>query len=183
MDIKQTQALTVQANATIISECTIYRTRAGISIQSNSDTIITHVVSIRTDSVLFLPHPPMSRLATATSTTTAQESISCDSSCITITDSYADTNGIGFLAEQSSHIEISASAARDNDDNEGGMFFEDCQYISIINSFLVHNGVGINLINSSACYIDSCNFSFNTHFSCKLKQSLSSISVKELCVY
>jgi parallel beta-helix repeat protein len=179
----QTNAgIEVLANATIISECTIYRARAGISIQSNSDTIIASCCFHTNGFGILSSSSTYVTISHCIFYHNGAGVYLSDSSCVTITDSYADTNGIGFLAERSSHIEISASAARDNDDNEGGMFFEDCQYISIINSFLVHNGVGVNLINSSACYINSCNFSFNTHFSCKLKQSLSSILLKN-CVF
>jgi parallel beta-helix repeat protein len=100
-----------------------------------------------------------------------------DTHCTTITNSYADTNGIGFLSEQSSNIYLTHSAARDNDDNEGGMFFSRCSYIEINNCNLEHNGVGVNLINSSTCYIDHCTFTLNTHFACKLKEALSGIII------
>jgi len=172
----------IGSNATTITECTLYRTRIGICVQNCSDANI-HSCRFHTNGFGIV------------SSSSDDITISCDifyhngagvflsgSSCITITDSYADTNGIGFLAEESSHIEISRSAARDNDDNEGGMFFEDCQYVTVSNSYLVHNGVGINLINSSTCYINGCNFSLNTHFSCKLKQSLDSIIVTN-CIF
>lgn len=172
----------IHANFTRITECTFYRSYAGIHVQNQSEITITSCrfhtngfgivssssVFVDIDQCVFYHNGAGVSLV--------------DSSCVSITHSYADTNGIGFLAEQSSLIDISESAARDNNDNEGGMFFIDCQYINILNSYIVHNGVGVNLVNSSACYIKSCNFSLNTHFSCKFKGSASSIFLTK-CVF
>lgn len=174
--------IAVIANTTTITECTIYRTRAGISVQDSSETAIT---SCRFHTNGFGIVSSSSVFVTIDQCTFYHNGAGVylyDTSCVTITHSYADTNGIGFLCERSSHIDISESAARDNDDNEGGMFFVDCQYINIINCYIVHNGVGVNLVNSSACYIDSCNFSLNTHFSCKFKNSVSSILLTN-CIF
>jgi len=172
----------VQANFTTITECIFYRSHAGIVVQNQSEITITSCrfhtngFGIVSSSSVFVS------IDQCTFYHNGAGVYLMDSSCVSITHSYADTNGIGFLAEQSSHINISESAARDNDDNEGGMFFVDCQYINILNSHIVHNGVGVNLVNSSACYIKSCNFSLNTHFSCKLKESSSSIFLTN-CVF
>ncbi len=174
--------IAISANTTTIKECTIYRTRAGISVQTSSETTITSCrfhtngFGICSSSSVFIS------IDQCTFYHNGAGVYLFDTSCVIITHSYADTNGIGFLCERSSHIDISESAARDNDDNEGGMFFVDCQYINLINSYLVHNGVGVNLVNSSACFIDRCNFSLNTHFSCKLLKSGSSILLTN-CVF
>jgi len=174
--------ITVNANTTTITECTVYRTRTGISIQNNSETIITNC-RFHTNGygIAF----SSSAFVTIDKCTFYHNGIGVylyDTHCITITNSYTDTNGIGFLCEHSSNIQISSSAARDNDDNEGGMFFVDSNYINIINCYLVHNGVGVNLVNSSACYIDQCNFSLNTHFACKLKETVSGIILTN-CIF
>jgi parallel beta-helix repeat protein len=172
----------IYANTTSITDCTIYRARAGILVQNSSETTIkscrfhTNGFGIFSSSCLFV---------TIDSCTLYHNGAGVylyDTTCVTIIRSYADTNGIGFLCEASSNIAISGSAARDNDDNEGGMFFIDCQFVSINNCYLVHNGVGVNLVNSSACFIESCNFSLNTHFSCKFLRSSSSILLKN-CVF
>ena len=115
--------IAVLANATTITECTIYRARAGIFVQKQSETTIINsrfltngfgIVSsssafVAIDQCIFYHNGAGVYLSNST--------------CVTITHSYADTNGIGFLCERSSHIDISESAARDNNDNEGGMFF------------------------------------------------------------
>jgi parallel beta-helix repeat protein len=174
--------ITVSANTTTITECTIYRTRTGISVQNKSETIITHC-RLHTNGygILF----SSSAFVTIDQCTFYHNGIGAylyETHCITITKSYTDTNGIGFLCERSSNIHISDSAACDNDDNEGGMFFTDCAYVNLINCNLNHNGVGVNLVNSSACYIDHCNFSLNTHFACKLKETVSGVILTN-CIF
>jgi parallel beta-helix repeat protein len=172
----------VLANTTTITECTIYRARIGICVQNQSETSITNSRFHTNGFGIVSSSSAFVTISQCTFYHNGAGVYLTGTTCVTIAHSYADTNGIGFLCERSSHIDISDSAARDNDDNEGGMFFVDCQYINIINSYIVHNGVGVNLINSSACYIDSCNFSLNTHFSCKLKKSVSSILLTN-CVF
>ena len=51
----------------------------------------------------------------------------------------------------------------------------DSIYITVQNCNIANNGVGVRLARSSACYIGQCNFSRNTHFSCMITDSLSSI--------
>jgi parallel beta-helix repeat protein len=174
--------IAVFSNTTTITECTIYRTRTGILVQNKSETIIASS-QFHTNGygILF----STSAFVTIDHCTFYHNGIGAylyETYCITITNSYTDTNGIGFLCERSSNIHISESAARDNDDNEGGMFFVDCSFVNIINCYLVDNGVGVNLVNSSACYINQCNFSFNTHFACKLKEAVSGIIITN-CIF
>ncbi|MBP1662542.1 MAG: S-layer-related duplication domain protein, partial [Thermoplasmatales archaeon] len=172
----------VKANKTSITECTIYRARAGISVQNSSQTTIassrfhTNGFGIFTSSSVYVTIDQCILYHNGAGV------YLFNTTCATITRSYADTNGIGFLCEQSSNIDILDSAARDNDDNEGGMFFVNCQYVNIINCYLVHNGVGVNLVESAACYLEACTFSLNTHFACKLLRSSSSILLKN-CVF
>ncbi|PNX47254.1 MAG: hypothetical protein BV459_04815 [Thermoplasmata archaeon M11B2D] len=174
--------ISIIANTTTVTECTIFRTRAGISTQNTSDTIID---SSRFHTNGFGILISQSAFVTIDQCTFYHNGIGVfcyETQLITITNSYADTNGIGFLCERSTNIHISASAARDNDDNEGGMFFVDCTFIDIINCYLVHNGFGVNLVNSSACYIEQCNFSLNTHFACKLRKVVASVILKN-CIF
>ena len=174
---QENAGISVAADTTTITGCTIYRARTGISIHSKNGTIITNCRF----------HTNGYGILSSSSTSIVIDQCSFyhngigaylyETQSITITNSYADTNGIGYLCERSSNIHISDSAARDNDDNEGGMFFVHCSDINIINCYIVNNGFGVNLINSSDCDIDRCNFSLNTHFSCKLTESVSSILV------
>jgi nitrous oxidase accessory protein NosD len=175
-------AIAILANSTSIQECTLYRAHAGLFIQNSSDITILSCQLHTNGFGIFSSSSDFISIDGCILYHNGAGVYLYNSTCVTITHSYADTNGIGFLAEHSSNINITDSAARDNDDNEGGMFFVDCQYINIINSYLVHNGVGVNLVNSSACYIDACNFSLNTHFACKLLRSSSSILITN-CIF
>jgi parallel beta-helix repeat protein len=167
--------IAVAANFTTISDCVIYRARAGIALYSTSEQRIS---SCRFHTNGYGIHCSTSAFITVDSCTFYHNGVGIylfETNCITIGNSYADTNGIGFLFERSSNIEITKSAARDNDDNEGGMFFDSCSFVNILNCYSVHNGVGVFLSNSTACYLDRCNFSLNTHFSCKFDQAVSGI--------
>ena len=169
---KENAGITVIADTATITRCTIYRTHTGIFVQNKNGTIITNC---RFHTNGYGIQSSSSESITIDQSSFYHNGIGAyfyETQYITITNSYANTNGIGFLCERSSNIHISDSAVRDNDDNEGGIFFVHCSEINIINCYIVHNGFGVNLINSSDCYIDRCNFSLNTHFSCKLKDSV-----------
>ena len=167
--------ITVGANLTTISECTIFRTRNGILAENRSQLTVTssrfhtngfgistkHVFYVTIDQCIFYHNAIGTYLF--------------DTHCVNVTNSYATTNSLGFLSTKSSNILIQHSAATDNDDNQGGMFFMDSIYITIQNCNIANNGVGIRLVNSSACYIDQCNLSRNTHFACLSTKSVSSI--------
>jgi parallel beta-helix repeat protein len=172
----------VNAENTTITECSIYRTRSGISITNTSNTTLTYC-QVHTNGYGIISEK--SSYLTIDYCTFYHNGIGVylfDTHCVTITNSYADTNGIGFYALQSSNIQITSSAARDNDDNEGGMFFADSAYISITNCHLNHNGFGVNIVNSSSCYIQGCNFTLNTHFACKLSKAVSGIILTN-CIF
>ena len=170
------------ANNTTITECTIFSTRAGIFVQHGNGTVINNCqfhtngygIILRTSTFVFIEQCNFYHNGIGV--------YSYETENITIAHSYTDTNGIGFLCEHSSYILISDSAARDNNDNEGGIFFSSCHDISIINCYITHNGFGVNLINSSYCFIEKCNFSFNTHFACKLQESRSDIFLTN-CIF
>jgi parallel beta-helix repeat protein len=174
--------ISINANTSTITECTIYRTRTGILLHDNSGTTITSSQFHTNGYGITCLSSVYTTIDHCTFYHNGIGVYLSDTRVTTISNSYADTNGIGFYAEHSSNIQITASAARDNNDNEGGMFFSGCTYITVTNSYLVHNGVGINLKNSSSCYIQNCNFSFNTHYAIKLKQTLSGVIVTN-CIF
>ncbi|DAC72334.1 MAG TPA: hypothetical protein DSN98_05580 [Thermoplasmata archaeon] len=172
---REDAGIKIAANATKISECTIYRAHAGLSVQSTSDTVITNCRFHTNGYGIMVSSSAFVTIDYCTFYHNGVGAYLSETHCITINHSYTDTNGIGFFCERSSQIQISESAARDNDDNEGGMFFSDCAFINIINCILNHNGVGVNLLNSTSSFIDHCNFSLNTHFACRFKESASGI--------
>jgi parallel beta-helix repeat protein len=169
--------IAVSANATSITECTIYRTRNAILEENQTQLSVT---SSRFHTNGFGIATKHSFYVTLDQCILYHNAIGVclqDTHCVNITNSYATTNSIGILTEQSSNIYIEHTAATDNDDNQGGMFFMDSMYITVQNCNLANNGVGIRLASSSACYISECNFSANTHFSCMLSKSLTSIII------
>jgi parallel beta-helix repeat protein len=169
--------ITVDANATTITECTIYRARNGVLAENRSQLTVTSSRFHTNGMGIVTKHTFYVTLDQCTLYHNAIGVYLNDTHCVNITNSYAMTNGIGILSTQSSNIFIEHTAATDNDDNEGGMFFMDSIYITIQNCNFANNGVGIRLAGSSACYINQCNFSGNTHFGCMFSKSLSSIII------
>jgi len=167
----------INANTTSITECTIFRTRTAILVENRSELTVTSSRFHTNGFGIAAKHASFITIDQCTFYHNAIGTYLFDTHCTNITNSYATTNGIGFLSARSSNIVIEHTAASDNDDNEGGMFFTDSIYVTIRNCNIENNGVGINLVRSSACYIDRCNFSRNTHFACKLKESLASITL------
>jgi parallel beta-helix repeat protein len=174
--------ITINANDTTITECTIYRTRSALLIDNQSRTTLSSSQFYTNGYGVTCTASEYPAIDHCTFYHNGIGVYLSDTRCATITDSYMDTNGIGFYAEHSTNIQVTASAARDNNDNEGGMFFSTCSYVTITNCHLNHNGVGVNLVNSSSCYIQDCNFSLNTHFACRLKEALSSIILTN-CIF
>jgi parallel beta-helix repeat protein len=169
--------IAVGANETTITECTIYRARNGILAENRTQLSVTSSRLYINGFGIVTKHTFYVTLDQCVLYHNAIGVCLQDTHCVNITNSYATTNGIGFLTEQSSNLYIDHTAATDNDDNEGGMFFMDSMYITVQNCNFANNGVGIRLAGSSACYIDHCNFSANTHFSCMLSQALTSIII------
>ena len=169
--------IVVDANATTITDCMIYRTRNGILAENRSNLMITACMFYTNGMGVVTKHTFYLTLDQCTLYHNAIGVYLNDTHCVNITNSYTTTNGIGILATQSSNINLEHCAATDNDDNEGGMFFMDSIYITVQNCNFANNGVGVRLTGSSACYINECNFSSNTHFACMFSKSLSSIIV------
>jgi parallel beta-helix repeat protein len=179
---QENAGITVAANTAVITDCTIYRTHTGVSVQNKNVTVITNCRFHTNGYGILSTSSATVKIDQCTFYHNGIGVYLSETQYVTITNSYADTNGIGFLCERSSNIRISESAARDNDDNEGGLFFVDCYDINIVNCYFTHNGFGVNLVNSSDCTIDRCNFSLNTHLSCKIKESISGIILTN-CVF
>ena len=173
--LSENAGVAVNANATTITECTIFRTRNGVLAENRSQLTITSSRFHTNGFGIATKHIFYVTIDQCTFYHTAIGAYLFDTHCANITNSYATTNGIGILCTQSSNILLQHTAATDNDDNEGGMFFMDSIYITIQNCNIENNGVGVRLVRSSACYIDQCNFSRNTHFACMITDSLSSI--------
>jgi parallel beta-helix repeat protein len=169
--------IAVFANATSITECTVYRARAGVLAENRTQLSVTSSRFHTNGFGIATNHAYYVTLDQCILYHNAIGVCLQDTHCVNITNSYANANGIGFLAEQSSNIYIEHTAVTDNDDNEGGMFFMESMYITVQNCNFANNGVGIRLANSSSCYIAQCNFTANTHFSCMFSKALSSIIV------
>ena len=80
-----------------------------------------------------------------------------------ILNSYANTNGIGFFINNSIDINITKCALYDNNDNQGGIFLNDCSGILVFNSIIRHNGFGIDIESCQKVNISKTNLYLNSH--------------------
>ncbi len=80
-----------------------------------------------------------------------------------IQNSYANTNGIGFFINNSIDIDITKCALYDHNDNQGGIFLNDCSGILVFNSIIRHNGFGIDIESCQKVNISKTNLYLNSH--------------------
>jgi parallel beta-helix repeat protein len=73
------------------------------------------------------------------------------------------TNGIGFFIISSTHINLIRCGIYNNNDNQGGVFIDCCNQITIFNCIINHNGFGIKTSNCHDITIKNSTISYNTH--------------------
>jgi parallel beta-helix repeat protein len=85
------------------------------------------------------------------------------SSFIKIYNCYATINGIGIFLNDSTHISIHNTASFNNNDNQGGIFLNNCEQINLENSRVEHNGFGIKPFDCKNIFINESTIQHNTH--------------------
>ncbi len=167
----------VEGDSISIYNCSIYRTYTGIRIHNR--------VSFSIDNLVI--HTNGKGVSILNSTGMIKNSIfSCNgiaidtqySKGIDILNCSTHTNGIGILLLNSREILISKSLVYNNNDNEGGIFIDNCSKIEIKDSIIQHNGFGIKIENSNNILITHSNLTWNTHVALTLYRS-SNIEVSQ----
>ncbi len=159
----KSSGITCDANNIRIGNCQFYRTRSGITVNQKEDITISDClfhtngggISLHKSNNIILEHNDFLHNGIGIN--------SKSSSQITIKDCYATINGIGFFFNNSRDSLIFESAVFNNNDNQGGVFIDRCQNISIENSRIEHNGFGIKPIYSKKVFIDQSTIQHCTH--------------------
>lgn len=177
---QQSCGIRCQAPHITVSNCEFYRTKSGIMIQHTSRNAISDCFF----------HTNGEGIGLIDSTNVTIES--CDfahnglginadsSSTITIQDCYATVNGIGFFLNNSNLVTIKESATYNNNDNQGGIFLNQCDHIFINNSRIEHNGFGLKPAECNHLFIDNSTFKHNTHVAIYSQQSTALIIKRSL---
>jgi parallel beta-helix repeat protein len=99
------------------------------------------------------------------------------SSDIDIQKSTFMTNGLSIYSLKSTKLLFDRVYVQDNSDNHGGIFCQESSIIQINYSYIIHNGIGINIDRSDHITISICKINNNTHFGILLRPDSHQISI------
>ncbi|MBS3802769.1 MAG: right-handed parallel beta-helix repeat-containing protein, partial [Candidatus Thermoplasmatota archaeon] len=160
---QQSCAIGCYSSNIVIENCIFYRTKSGIYITNSTN------ISISNNS--FQNNGEGIKLTRSENIQIYQNNFTHNGLGINIqysSDSIiqqcrATINGIGIFLYNSANILIDHCATYNNNDNQGGIFLESSQFISIVNSIISHNGFGIKMSDSNNVSITDSTISHNTH--------------------
>jgi hypothetical protein len=68
---------------------------------------------------------------------------------------------------------------KDNSDNHGGIFIEKSRFVLINNSYINHNGIGINIEHANNITINNLCISNNTHFGILIRDQSKDVTIHQ----
>jgi parallel beta-helix repeat protein len=160
-----------------IENCTIYRTRTGIYAWNTSFHTIDHCTFYDNGVGVALSS---SSHDVITGCVFGQNAIGVhcdDASDILITTSYFHTNGRACFFIQSQGLSLLRCNMSDNSVNQGGVFLDRCSTVTLFNSILRHNGIGIRVTQSEAIEIECCTLRLNTHYAILIDTNSSQVHI------
>ena len=161
--IPQSSGIQCDAENIQITHCQFYRTRSGIIVNQTEEIIISDCLFHTNGGGVLLQKANQIRLKHNDFLHNGIGINSESSSYVTIQNCYTTINGIGIFLKKTTDSLILDSAIYNNNDNQGGVFLDDCQNITIKNSRIEHNGFGIKPIFSSNIYINQSTIQHCTH--------------------
>ena len=169
--------LRIQSNYTIIKECVIHRTRIGIYASDSSGMLIDNCTLHNNEEGIHLFGSDNTVIRGCT--------IACNSIGFSLENSYVTHliysylfgNGRACLLNTSQRIEIRHCNISDNSANHGGVFLRSCSAISILNSIINHNGIGVSIAESNSITVLNSTFCRNSLYALWMDHSCVSITV------
>ncbi len=156
-------AIMINSNNNYIYNCIIYRTKTGIYLNRSSDNIIKNCIFHNNGEGIFLNSSYNNNISECFFSHNSLGLNIGNSENIILEKTYANTNGVGFFINYSRNIIINKCALYNNNDNQGGIFLNDCLDITINNSIIQHNGFGVNIEDCNSINIIQTNLNLNTH--------------------
>ena len=160
---KQSAAINCTSHHILIENCHFHRTKSGINLHHASNTSITNNNFQHNGEGIRLTKSKNIQIYQNNFTHNGLGINIQSSSDTMINKCQATINGIGIFLNNSTNIHITQCTTYNNNDNQGGIFLESSQFISIVNSIISHNGFGIKTPNSNHVTITNSTFSYNTH--------------------
>ncbi len=168
----------IVSNKNSIINCSIYRTKTGIHLKNTYSNLIDNCTLHTNGNGIFLDS---SEKNTISGCLICHNSIGIDienSKNNLITHNYMNSNGYACLLNGSSNIKINHCNISDNQANQGGIFIRKCTNISIYNSIISHNGIGIHLYSSEKISVKFCELFLNTHFAMIMRTPSKNVVIK-----
>lgn len=160
---QQSCAIYCKSNDIAIENCRFHRTKSGIHIINSTNISISNNIFQNNGEGIALTTSKNIQIYQNNFTRNGLGINTQCSSYITIQQCRATINGIGIFLNNSTNILIDRCTTYNNNDNQGGIFLESSQFISIINSVISHNGFGIKTSNSNDISITDSTLTYNTH--------------------
>jgi nitrous oxidase accessory protein NosD len=104
------------------------------------------------------------------------------SSNVYLNTSTFQTNGLSVYASECENLIMNRVIIQDTSDNHGGLFVQDSSIITINQSKIHHNGIGINIDQSDHVIISTCEITNNTHFGVLLRTHADHITIKNCLI-
>jgi len=173
----------LNSNGNTIKNCVIKRTKTGIYLKNSSVNLIDNC-TLHTNGEGILLKNSNYNLIKGCCLAHNSIGVNFDNSYANqIRYSYIHTNGIACSFNNSRDIDMFHCNISDNSDNHGGIFFKHCSDGKINDCMIRHNGMGINLENSTMIIVNNCDLVYNTHFAVFSKDNSKNITLSNNWIF
>jgi len=177
--VKEDAGILLNSNFDIIKDCVIYNTKNGI-IQNKTNYNNVNNCTFRKNGIAISSIESFNSFIDNCSFDHNSIGINIDNSLEdSISYCYFYANGISCFINDSKRIELLHCNITDNCVNIGGIFIVTSREISIKDSNINHNGVGIGISTSNMVNISNCDINFNTHFAISMRASSKNILISK----
>ena len=167
------------ADDCFISDCVFFRTKTGVICQQQENMSITDCFFYGNGDGIQIHQSQKIDISHNVFTHNSFGIVILDSSHLSISSNDATVNGIALYMENTSSVMVDHCAMYNNNDNQGGIFLEQCWDVVINNSHIVHNGFGIKTEQCNDICISHCSLLFNTHAGFFIKRQSSDIIISD----
>ena len=169
--------LLLNAHYITIINCTFYKTRTGILTQNTAFHTIENCTFYNNGFGISLKSTEKITIKDCTFASNAEGLICDNSSDILLTTSYFHTNGRACIFHDCQNVSLIQCNISDNSVNHGGVLFNACSTMVIINSILRHNGINLQITKSEKIKIHRCTLPFSTHFAIVIDTTSTHINI------
>ncbi|MBN1280146.1 MAG: right-handed parallel beta-helix repeat-containing protein [Candidatus Thermoplasmatota archaeon] len=174
--------LHLYANETTLSHCTFSALRTGIDAQGTSGHHIDNCTFSHNGIGLQLSSAHGIIVRGCTFTQNAIGLYCTQSSDILVLKNLFQTNGRACFLTDCHNLTLNHCNISDNSVNHGGVFLGRSSAISITQTHVHHNGIGVRITNADAVDIQHCSFERNTHYAVLIDTGSTKINVTSCAI-